>query len=78
MTFRTVKNVDDYVESVEDLRRRNASYIVPGNIIEIKTGKVIREIAPHSIEGPDILRHHRGRGKRKSDEPVLEKTTGDV
>ena len=66
MTFRKIEEVDAYVEAQEDIRRRNASDIVPGQIIEIKSGKVIRTIEPHTMDGPDMLKHHRGRGKRKS------------
>jgi hypothetical protein len=78
MAFRTDKEVDSYVESVEDIRRRNASDIVEGKIVEIASGREIRSIAPHTMEGPDILRHHQGMGKRENDAGALEKPAAGV
>jgi hypothetical protein len=79
MAFKTEKDVDAYVESVEDIRRRNASDIVEGKIFEIGSGREVRSIAPHTMEGPDIMRHHQGMGKREeSGSRVLEKPASSV
>ena len=68
MAFRKRVDVDNYLESVEDIRRRNASTIVQGRVVEIRTGRVVATIAPHEVEGEEVLGatgHTPGRGPRK-------------
>lgn len=47
MFFRNREMVDGYVESMEDLRKRDASDIVEGRVIDRKKGKVILIIPEH-------------------------------
>jgi len=81
MAFRKMEDVDAYVESVEDIRRRNASEIVRGRVVMASTGRVVAVIEPHEIEGPEILGasgHVRGRGKKENAEGALEKEAEGV
>jgi hypothetical protein len=55
MRFKTITDVDKHCESMEDIRKRNASELVEANIVEVKTGKVIRHVAPHKVSDPAML-----------------------
>ena len=51
MTFRKRKEVDVYVESVEEMRVAG-NRIVMGQIIHLRSGRIVKVIEPSGYEGP--------------------------
>lgn len=55
MGFSTPAKVNAYIESVEEIRRKNTSDIVEGIIYQIGNGREVARIAPHKMTDPAML-----------------------
>jgi hypothetical protein len=55
MRFFSREEVDQHVEHMEDLRRRNVADIVEAVVVDVKKKKPLLRIEPHKMTDPAIL-----------------------
>jgi hypothetical protein len=55
MKFYSWDEVEKHEANIEDLRRRNAADITEAIVVEVKTGKQVKRIKPHSMKDPAFI-----------------------